>query len=905
MLPQHKNEIPVHVRVALTTSELAFCKELEQDQQRQRQRQHNYTLMFPPFTVNQLSVKSLSLERELVGEYLLQFTVNGTHHVIMKADSREVRNTWLGVSVSAPSASTLKPTPLITTVKKRVSQLQKEIPQRTSNSRATGSTTYSTVSSIVTKDDDDAHNNVKSTDVYALYSTGTGDEKRSNVGNNDDDNESPHARRNAFRDTIMDFYDGRFTDSDDEDREEKPPLPPLPSSKDITSDHHMNNDNPTVTDSDGQDLANIQPRSIKILASLPDVACSKKAATTTVEEPEPHVPHIPPVPPMPESSSDIKKQKNLTMNNRNSNGNSKNNQMEVAPVKMTFIEPEKHQIALSTGITIEDDDNDEEDDIPLSQQLHSPTTKTSPGLLTEKVPQSPLLPRSSLQDTASARNSPSPSQSLNNSSPTRESPDGLQSVRAALAASVDSFAESTKSSPSNYSLTRGSSSTLATDRGSPNSIEQQVKPQGAEATATPSVTAPPPRKGSMPESSVRNEPNGSALNNQQQQPIASLPRTSSKRQVPPPPLRTTSIRQQQQQFGQLGMSNSSNAQYPYNRSTPTPGQSSSASTSQQSQQLPSRLDSHKMPSNSLEDLGSSPPESPGAYANATRQILYSHGECAVFHWKGETWFSAQETCAVHVRTTNANRSCLSIQLLQSRQLYLNAWIVPTTSIEQLGNSDVNISVFMGEKRENYLIHFDRRSDAVELTSVLQRVHFESQQIFGPSPTGNGGGPGPGGDLARGPSQRSMATSHTAAPSLHSSPSVLHSVSLFDAPMPTDARSYLEEVPQTLSPLMQCKIKLFSQQEHSNWNNMGSAVIRIAQQLPSKKTHVCIENGKHRLVSSIVISSNVRQTNPKRLTFLLNNENDKTSMVYMVQMKDEKTTAKLFEYLKTRNEKNGW
>ena len=265
----------------------------------------------------------------------------------------------------------------------------------------------------------------------------------------------------------------------------------------------------------------------------------------------------------------------------------------------------------------------------------------------------------------------------------------------------------------------------------------------------------------------------------------------------------------------------------------------------------------------------------------------------MFHWRGQSWHSPQDQCAVNVRTTNGNRSCLSIQLLGSGQLYLNAWILPTSVIELQGETDVSVSVFMGTQKENYLVHFDRRPDAVELHSILQRVRYESTQIFGPN----------GPELARGNSQRSMASS--VAPSMRSSPSVLHSVSLFDNPMPTDSKSYLEQVPQTLSPLMQCRCKLFSQQEHSNWNNMGSVTLRISQQMPSKKTHVLMENNKYTLISAVVMSSNVQRINPKRVSFLLSNEKERTSMVYMVHLKDEKTADKIFEYVRTKNVQNGW
>ncbi|KAI9493603.1 hypothetical protein BDB00DRAFT_872274 [Zychaea mexicana] len=877
MVPQHKNDTSTRIRAALTTAELAICRELDFGRQ-------NYCLMFPPFTVRQLSVRAVSLDRELVGEYLLQFTINGTHHIIMRADSREVRNAWVGASSTAPSASTLKPIPLVTTVKQRVLQLQQEMSQ--ANDRG-----YSMASSALVKDDLDSEqaSNKNSADVYALYSNGS-DDKRANVNDDKELDELPRARRDAFRDTIMDFYDGRFFDDSDDDDHKEPPL----------SAEKSYPDEPTM-DSDGQDLANIQPRSVKILSKIPDPSENEKW-------PAVEVPSVPPVPPIPSNASDSKQKKS---NSSNNNSNIvKDTDMGSAPVQMTYIKPEMHKMSLSSSMTITqgDDDDDDEDNRPLAQTKPSSSSSSSS---TVKQPSVPIAPRSSSQSTVLSR-TPSPNPPSDNilQHPQQQqcqhggvnaSNNGLQSVRSALAASVDSFAESTKSSPSEYSLARGSSSTAATERGSPSSIEQ-AKP----------VISPPPRKGSMPESVVRNEANTSISSNisvtqpqqqsQRSTPVL-LPRTSSARHVPPP-IRTTSIRQQQ--YAQPLASNSTTtSQHPLNRGEPNLAQSASMPTPRQRQkppQLPpARLDSHKAPSTSLEDLAS-PPPSPGAFASATRQILYSHGRCEVFHWKDQRWYSAQESCSIHVRTTNANRSALSIQLLQSRQLYLNAWIVPTTVVEQQGESDVSVSLSMGDKKENYLIHFDRRADAVELTSVLQRVHFEATQLLGgPAAAAAENG---NGSMIRANSERSVATLKT-TPSLHSSPSMLHSVSLFDTPMPTDARSYLEEMPQTLSALLQCRGKLYSQVDPTIWNSMGSVTLRLAQQMPSKKMHVCIENGKHRLVSATVMSSNVKQVNPKRVSFLLTNEQSRSSMVYMVQFKDEKTTNKVLEYIKTKNEENGW
>lgn len=288
---------------------------------------------------------------------------------------------------------------------------------------------------------------------------------------------------------------------------------------------------------------------------------------------------------------------------------------------------------------------------------------------------------------------------------------------------------------------------------------------------------------------------------------------------------------------------------------------------------------------------------PGAYANATKQILYSHGQCEVFHWKDETWYAADGKCGIQVRLTNANRACVTIQLQKNGQLYLNAWILPTTVIQLLGDSDVSLTLYMGTQKENYLVHFESRADAAGLANILLRMHDEAVQVWEAA----------GGGLNRRNSQTSIATaSNNSVPSA-AAVAIPRSSSLDQqrASIAPGSLTSLEDQPQTLTPLMQCKCKLFAQQEHSSWNSFGSVVLRISQQLPSKKMHVYMENGKTTLVSAIVLSYNVERTNPKRITFLLHNEQSRTSMVYMINLKDEKTTNKIYEYIKTRNAQNGW
>lgn len=270
--------------------------------------------------------------------------------------------------------------------------------------------------------------------------------------------------------------------------------------------------------------------------------------------------------------------------------------------------------------------------------------------------------------------------------------------------------------------------------------------------------------------------------------------------------------------------------------------------------------------NSVEDFGS-PPHSPNMYnpGNDVRQILYSSSQCDVFHWNNQSWYAAEGQCLLQVRLTHSNRTCVAVQLQNTGQLYLNAWILPNTVIRQPSPTDVNISLYMGTKKENYLIHFAHPQDATVFANILHKAHQDSNMV-----------------------SMQQQQQQIEEP-------------LMDEPEVVDTIN----VPQTLKPVMQCKAKLFVKNETSNWSTFGSVSMRISQQSPSMRMMIQIENDKSKLVSAIVKSGNVEKISSKRISFLLTDEAAKTSIVYMIHLREDQTGNKIIEYLRTKNAENGW
>lgn len=262
--------------------------------------------------------------------------------------------------------------------------------------------------------------------------------------------------------------------------------------------------------------------------------------------------------------------------------------------------------------------------------------------------------------------------------------------------------------------------------------------------------------------------------------------------------------------------------------------------------------------------------------------MYTNNQTKVFHWKDESWYAVEEDCLLEVRQTFSNRSCIAIHLKNSGQFYLNAWILPDTFITRTSDTDLSLSLHITNDQselENYLLHCQSKSEADELSNLLELMHQESIQM-------------------------NLVISATST--LRGIPPVLMRNSSLVA---ADNTLSQEELAKTFKLAMQCKCKLYVQSASSKWNSFGSVYLKVSQHYATKKMHIAMESHKGgkttQLVSAMVQSRNVERLGPKRITFLMIDELEKNSVVYMIQVREELTGDKIFEYVKTKNCENGW
>jgi len=249
---------------------------------------------------------------------------------------------------------------------------------------------------------------------------------------------------------------------------------------------------------------------------------------------------------------------------------------------------------------------------------------------------------------------------------------------------------------------------------------------------------------------------------------------------------------------------------------------------------------------------------------AVRDVYLRTPPCEVFHWRERTWHAVEQDCLVEVRQTTAGRSCIAVLLEENTQMYLNAWILPTTIIKRDAMTDVSIGVEIGQKKEHYLIHFDVPPHADALYDALIAVRAEATE---------------------GPVE---------LPANFVSRSTSLGIDQEGEAIPTQQ--------QQLQPLVQCRCKIYLQNDVSSWTNLGGEGLRLSLQLPSRANHLYLESEKNRtcLMNGVILPEFMGKLGPKRISIVVK-DGKGLSTVYMIQIKDEQIATKLFEIVKGKKD----
>ncbi|RDX52042.1 hypothetical protein OH76DRAFT_1481112 [Lentinus brumalis] len=149
--------------------------------------------------------------------------------------------------------------------------------------------------------------------------------------------------------------------------------------------------------------------------------------------------------------------------------------------------------------------------------------------------------------------------------------------------------------------------------------------------------------------------------------------------------------------------------------------------------------------------------------------------------------------------------------------------------------------------------------------------------------------------------------HAPQPLLPSAQMSMRSVSTagsFSIEDPSPPGSPVEETPQHTGPVTsvvsaQMKCKVFLKQQHAQWKSLGSARLRLYREDPTNIKQLVVEadnKDKTVLISTIVLTDGVERVGKTGVAIELSNKGLRTGVVYMIQLRNEKSAGGLFDEL---------
>ncbi|KAG0366897.1 hypothetical protein BGZ54_004730 [Gamsiella multidivaricata] len=227
---------------------------------------------------------------------------------------------------------------------------------------------------------------------------------------------------------------------------------------------------------------------------------------------------------------------------------------------------------------------------------------------------------------------------------------------------------------------------------------------------------------------------------------------------------------------------------------------------------------------------------------APQEVMFKTRPCDVFQWRDDIWDPLVENddCYAELRLTTANRLAMAVTTYEGGQLVLNAWIVESTTFRRASETDVSISMDMGASVQWFLV-------ALNNLPVLSRG-----QSLASTPT-------------RQPQPREMPVKQTLT-SMH--------------------------------PPAECKL-LLQAGDHGQWMSLGAARVEIKMEKPSGyvRLFVGLVSNQKRILDSVIVQCDCLElVGTKKLAITLMNPQEKMSIIYMLQFKDEIMATKIYEGL---------
>lgn len=113
------------------------------------------------------------------------------------------------------------------------------------------------------------------------------------------------------------------------------------------------------------------------------------------------------------------------------------------------------------------------------------------------------------------------------------------------------------------------------------------------------------------------------------------------------------------------------------------------------------------------------------------------------------------------------------------------------------------------------------------------------------------------------------------------------------------------VSSSVCATMKCKV--FLQQQHAQWKSLGAAKLTLYEQRPTFDKQLVVEadnKEKTLLISTIVLTDGVERVGKTGVAIELSDQGSRTGIVYMIQLRNEKSAGGLFDSLLKGSDRAG-
>ncbi|RIA95246.1 hypothetical protein C1645_734218 [Glomus cerebriforme] len=245
-----------------------------------------------------------------------------------------------------------------------------------------------------------------------------------------------------------------------------------------------------------------------------------------------------------------------------------------------------------------------------------------------------------------------------------------------------------------------------------------------------------------------------------------------------------------------------------------------------------------------------------------KDTIFKSSACKVFVWKNGEWnpLTKKDSCIVEIRMTVQNKGCWVILLEQSKRMVLNAWIHSTTSFHREDENSISISCEIGQRKEYYKITLDS-AESEQLLQCLSRTKESAKELNVPA----------GGYISRSSSLQKVEPSR--------------------------------EVEQTVTQVMEARCRVFLQNDHGVWTNIGWGNMKLLLETPSHRKRIIVNSDKKTktIIDAIIFEDGVERIG-KSVALTLNNMGSNLRIVYLLKMKDEALAIKAFDVMKEKRNK---